>query len=95
MDVCRQSIVFNEIADIAACLRVIGADRDVRLVRVKNRLNPEYHSSISAGYRDVALNLCIVTDDTRDLGVDNHICELQLILRSIAELKVGDPYHPL
>ena len=38
--------------------------------------------------RDVSLNLRIVTERTAELGIDGHICELQLILRSFAELKV-------
>ncbi len=36
----------------------------------------------------MSLNLRIVTERTAALGVDGHICELQLILRSFAELKV-------
>ena len=38
--------------------------------------------------RDVSLNLLIVTGRTAALGIDGHICELQLILHSFAELKV-------
>ena len=34
------------------------------------------------------VNLRIVTERTKALGVDEHICELQLILRSFVELKV-------
>ena len=33
-------------------------------------------------------NLRIVTEQTVALGVDGHICELQLILRSFVEVKV-------
>ena len=40
------------------------------------------------GGSDVSLNLRIVTERTTALGVDGHICELQLILLSFAELKV-------
>jgi hypothetical protein len=40
------------------------------------------------GGRDVLLNLRIRTERTVVLGVDGHICELQLILRSFVELKV-------
>jgi hypothetical protein len=38
--------------------------------------------------RDVSLNLRIVTERTAALGIDGHICELQLILHSFAKLKV-------
>ena len=41
--------------------------------------------------RDVSLNLRIVTERTAALGIDGHICELQLILRSFVELKVLSP----
>ena len=62
------------------------------MVRVKNRMDPNYDSSISAGYRDVALNLRIVNDETKDLGVETHVCEVQLILKAFAELKVRYPH---
>ena len=42
----------------------------------------------AVGRRDVLLNLRIVTERTAALGVDGHICEMQLILRSFVELKV-------
>jgi hypothetical protein len=60
----------------------------VRLLRVKNRLCPEYDAALSAGYRDVAVNLCLDTEETRRLGAEGHVCELQLMLRPFAELKV-------
>ncbi len=41
----------------------------------------------------MSLNLRIATPRTAALGVDGHICELQLILLSFAELKV--PLTPL
>ena len=40
------------------------------------------------GRRNVTLNLKIVTADTVRLGVDGHICELQLNLRPFVELQV-------
>ena len=66
-------------------------DQSVRVVRVKNRTDPAYDSRASVGYRDVAVNLRIVTPETAKLGVDGHVCELQLIPRAIAELKVQWP----
>ena len=88
MDVCRQSIVFNSIEDIVCCLRNIVEDQEVIAIRAKNRLLPGYAAAASAGYRDVSLNLSLSTAETRNLGVDCHVCEVQLILRSFAELKV-------
>ncbi len=42
----------------------------------------------------MSLNLRIVTERTAALGVDGHICELQLILRTFAELKVPPSCRP-
>ena len=42
----------------------------------------------SGGFRNVSLSLAIVTPLTRALGVDNHLCELQLMLRSFADIQV-------
>ena len=39
-------------------------------------------------YRDIAVNLRIDSQETRRLGVETHVCELQLILRSFADIKV-------
>jgi hypothetical protein len=88
VDLCRQCIVFEEVSDLVKCLNRIKEDADIKIVRIKNRMDPEYLSLWSAGYRDVSMNLCIVTDMSKNLGIDSHVCELQLILRSIAALKV-------
>ena len=42
MDLCRQSIVFEDVAGVAACLVALRADPDARVLRVKNRLDPAY-----------------------------------------------------
>jgi len=86
-DVSRESLVFATVQDLVATLQIIAADEDVQVVRVKNRLDPSYDAKASAGYRDVALNLQIVTPYTAELGIDTHVCELQLILVRFAELK--------
>jgi hypothetical protein len=88
VDLCRQSIVFDSAGDLAACLAAIYWDAGVEVLRIKNRLDPEYDSARSAGYRDVGVNLRLVTPETRALGVSAHVCELQLLLRRFAELKV-------
>ncbi len=36
----------------------------------------------------VVLNLCLRTEDTKKLGLDMHVCELQLGLIHMAMLKV-------
>ncbi len=88
VDVCRQSIVFDTAADIAACISAIGGDVDVVVERVKNRMDPEAEFRAVGGYRDVALNLRIDTEETRATGVETHVCEVQLLLRCFDTIKV-------
>ncbi len=56
--------------------------------QVKNRMDPAFDSARTAGYRDVVVNLQLVSEDAQLLGVARHICELQLILAPIFERKV-------
>ncbi len=77
--------------DLTSCLKTIAADREVHIVRIKNRLDLLFDEETSAGYRDLALNLRISTECTRSLGLEGHVCELQLILKSFSEVKVGEP----
>ena len=49
MDVCRQSVVFDTLEDLAAALDAIAADPAVRVVRVKNRMHADYNPALSAG----------------------------------------------
>ena len=90
VDVCRQSIVFEDMRGVAACLGAIAADPDVALLRVKNRLDPAHDAIPSGGYRDVNLNLRFTTASAALLGVEAHVCEVQLVLLRIAELKRED-----
>lgn len=88
VDLCRQSIVFDTIRDITTCLALIQNDAEVKILRIKNRLDPSYNSARSAGYRDVSINIRIITSESCSIGVNAHVCELQLLLRQYAELKV-------
>ncbi len=55
---------------------------------------------VTRRFRNVSLNLRIVTVEAAVLGVEGHVCELQLGLREISELQVSTlaapPYvfHP-
>lgn len=88
LDICRQSIFFRSVADLAACLRAISSDPDVVLARIKNRYDPESDASSSAGYRNLAVNLRLDNPETRVLGVETHICEVQLLHLRMAVIKV-------
>ena len=70
------------------------ADPEVLIVRIKNRLHPVPNcgASDSLGYRDVALNLRIISLEAKYFGVDTHICELQLVLKPFVDLKVIDTH---
>jgi len=87
LDVCRQCIVFESVKDLTSCLRLIHDDPEVEIVRIKNRLDPSYNSTESAGYRDVALNLRICNQQSAHMALDTHVCEVQLLLKQIAEIK--------
>ena len=89
---CRRSIVFDTVKEVAACLNAIAADEEVDVVRVKNRLDPAYDSKMSGGYRDVNLNLRLLNPVAAELGAAGHICEVQLLLRPFEQLK-GDAGH--
>jgi hypothetical protein len=74
---------------MTACLQTIARDPDTEVLRIKNRLSQDFDSAQSAGYRDVSLSLCILTEETLSLGIDLHVCELQLLLRTFHTLKVS------
>jgi len=87
VDICRQSIYFSSVAGVAACLASISNDPDVRLARIKNRFDPDLDSAESAGYRNLAINLRLDTAETRALGVEIHVCEVQILLLHMAAIK--------
>ena len=73
--------------DIIKCLEAILLDQEATILRIKNRLTHSYNADVTAGYRNVAINIAIATPQTRRLGIDGHVCELQLILRPFHILK--------
>ena len=84
----RQSIYFESVEDLLQCLEAIAADPEVRIVRLNNRLDPDYDSAQTAGYRDVSINLLLSSPEARRLCLDWHVCELQLVLIDFARIKV-------
>jgi hypothetical protein len=69
--------------DVHAC--VLSARlhfQELRVLRVQNRMSMDYDARNSCGYRDILVNLCIHTPFTCQLGLCNHVCELQIILKS-------------
>jgi hypothetical protein len=86
-DIVRQCIVFDTVHDICEAIRALGADPEIQVMRIKNRMSPSYDARLSCGYRDVLLNMCIDLPLTRELGLFKHVCELQLILKSFVRHK--------
>ena len=88
MDVCRQSIAFEHMSRLHSCLQRIAEDQDVVVLRVKNRFDPCHDARSTAGYRCVSLNLRIITEETKTLGIDSHVCEIQLQHVLFSQIKV-------
>jgi hypothetical protein len=88
LDVCRQAIVYESVAALTTGLWAIAADDDVVLVRVKNRMRDGCPADETAGYRDVVINVRVVNESARKLGVETHVAEIQLVLRAINNIKV-------
>ena len=63
-DFCRQAIIFDSVADITRCLNEIQNDQSVSIVRIKNRLDPQYDVAQTAGYRDVNINIRMLHRDS-------------------------------
>jgi hypothetical protein len=77
VDLCRQSIIFDNLHDIALCLATMRTDPEIQIVRVKNRLDPGYNAAESGGYRDVMVNLKLLGNNVEELGLDGHVCEVE------------------
>eukprot|EP00960_Hanusia_phi_P023156 684325-Hanusia_phi.AAC.1 len=61
---------------LAAGVRAVLEDPELEVVRIKNRLDPGDDSRLSGGYRDVAMNMRLVSER----GVEGRVCELSLRL---------------
>eukprot|EP00293_Proteomonas_sulcata_P019503 CAMPEP_0184293364 /NCGR_PEP_ID=MMETSP1049-20130417/4816_1 /TAXON_ID=77928 /ORGANISM="Proteomonas sulcata, Strain CCMP704" /LENGTH=840 /DNA_ID=CAMNT_0026601327 /DNA_START=96 /DNA_END=2615 /DNA_ORIENTATION=- len=88
-DISREAIIFEDLDDLVKCVHAISCDLEVEVIRVKNRLSHDYQSWETAGFRSVQFNLRIVTEETTRLGIAAHICELQLLLKSIWKCKTN------
>jgi hypothetical protein len=85
MDICREVLVFHDLHDLHAVLHGIQEDAEVKIMRVKNRLDPAYDSALSCGYRDVKINIRLETRETVSLNLHHHIVELQLVPHVVYE----------
>jgi hypothetical protein len=90
-DLCRSSLVFDSVPQMAACLRAISNDAELCVVPSgdgKMRLREKFDAvALSGGYRDVQLTVLLDTAETRARGVHGHLAEVQLHLTPILALK--------
>ncbi|EKX47673.1 hypothetical protein GUITHDRAFT_106661 [Guillardia theta CCMP2712] len=93
VDVCRESIVYEHIQDIIVAVRCIKLDQDISVKRIKNRLDPDLDPWSTAGYRDVAIHLCLVCQEAYNLGLEGHVCELLLIPKDMHDIKIGSRHR--
>ena len=92
-DLVRASLVFDTVPQMRACLEALARreGNPLRLVRSpakKMRLRTSFDAAAhSGGYRDVQLTVVLQSDEARARGLDRHLCEVQLHLKSIIALK--------
>jgi hypothetical protein len=90
LDAVRQCIVFESMHHLLQAMRTIMADGELQVVRIKNRMSDNYDVRQTGGYRDCLVNVRIQTELTKQLGLNNHVCELQLILKQFMVLRTLD-----
>ena len=82
--------MFDRLGDVAECLRAVLADPDLEVVRVKNRFARRYPTAVTAGYRDLSVQVRLAGAAAAGAGgglAAGHICELQLLLVPFARVK--------
>jgi hypothetical protein len=90
LDICRECLVFDVLEDLVVMLDRLRQDPEIQIVRIKNRLDPNYDSStLSAGYRDVMVNIQVRNSETMSLNIEFHIAEIQLIPRAVYERRTS------
>lgn len=87
IDLVRSSITCGTLDSIIEIIKRIRDDPNIRILQIKNRFRPHYVSSESAGYRNVALSLRIDDATTKKFKVEKHVCELQVGLQVMDDVK--------
>eukprot|EP00929_Paragymnodinium_shiwhaense_P028940 TRINITY_DN16698_c0_g1_i2.p1 TRINITY_DN16698_c0_g1~~TRINITY_DN16698_c0_g1_i2.p1 ORF type:complete len:643 (+),score=75.39 TRINITY_DN16698_c0_g1_i2:62-1990(+) len=86
-DLVRGSIICQSPKDVMILLNRILSDKAAKIVRIKNRFDMQHDSALSGGYRNLSLNIIIVNPETHASCTERHICEVQIGLRVIHDLK--------
>jgi hypothetical protein len=92
LDISRHTLVCEAPADLLRCLRALADDPEVRVLAVRNSLDPALDSAWSAGFRCVRVSLALGTPAAAELGAAGHVCEVLLVLQAFAQL-AGDAQH--
>ena len=75
VDICRESIVFERVADLTSALEMIMDDPCTAVERVKNSYDPGYDCERRFGFRNVVVNFrCGCLDVTCADHWDNSLC---------------------
>ena len=83
----RNTVTCSTLEEVTETFERIARDDTVAIVHIKNGFDPSYDSRKSGGYRDIKLSLVVVDAFARGSAVEEHICELQILLKDIHELK--------
>ena len=51
LDCCRQTIVFDEVSDVLACLSSLATDNEIKFVKVKNMFDENFDAWRTGGFR--------------------------------------------
>ena len=86
-DLVRNNVTCSTLDEVADKFERIARDESVAIVQIKNGFDPGYDSRKSGGYRDIKLSLVVVDAFARGSAVEEHICELQILLKDIHQLK--------
>ena len=73
----------------AAKIAELAAKGQLRVVRGKNKLMASFDAALAAGYRDILLNVQFKIKGSDGTFGWGHICEIQLTLTGLYELKTG------
>mmetsp|Transcript_34016 Transcript_34016/g.79456 ORF Transcript_34016/g.79456 Transcript_34016/m.79456 type:complete len:1594 (-) Transcript_34016:73-4854(-) len=100
LDMCRETLYFESVAGIEACLKDLETDAMVDVVQVKNSMRAVGEGSrggesgrLRAGMPFVKVNVRMAgSEQARGLYVDTHVCELLLVLTDIARLQTPQMY---
>eukprot|EP00854_Cymbomonas_tetramitiformis_P001701 gene1701-2358_t len=88
-DIVRCSLVYDRLMGLCCALDYILEhiqEHGFCILRVKNRLHPDFDTKENGGYRDVSIN--VVSQQT------GHVCEIQLHWLSIFKVKLSNDVVP-